>query len=293
MQVVIHAGVHFTDNDLLLRTLRRNVGMLRDSGTKVPGPGKYRRPISEILTTLNGAPANADSRDVMIDQILDGDNAGTKRLVLSHPNLFCVPKLLLAGGRYYRHAERRIGNMCELFAGDDIELFLALRDPATFLPTIFENTPYDTFDELLRGVDPAYLRWSDLLHRFREELPQVKLTVWCNEDTPLIWSEVLCRVAGISLDSALDGEYDVLASIMEPAGMEKFQEFLREHPAISLAHKRRVMLSFLDQFALQDEIEQELDIPGWDDAYVQRLNDIYDEDMDTIASMSDVKFIEP
>ena len=293
MQVIIHAGVHCTDDDSLLRTLRRNVDVLRQNSVMVPGPGKYRRALSEILVSLSGAPASSGSRDVMVDQILDGDDSHTNRLILSHPNLFSVPKALFGGGRYYRHAEKRMRNICELFAGDDVELFLGLRDPATFLPSVFDSTPYHAFADFMNGVDPMHLRWSHLLRRLSDEVPQVKLTVWCNEDTPLIWSEVLCRISGLPIDTALTGEHDIFASIMAPEGMKRFQDTLKERPEMTLSQRRRIMVAFLDKYALPDQIEQELDIPGWTDDHVQRLNDIYDDDMDIIAAMPDVTFIEP
>lgn len=80
---------------------------------------------------------------------------------------------------------------------------------------------------------------------------------------------------------------------MNPEGMQRFRLFLKEHPNINEAQKRRVMQAFLDKYALEEEIEQELDLPGWDEAYVDRLCDLYERDMDQIDRIPGVTFIAP
>lgn len=293
MQVIVHAGVHCTDNDALLKTLRRNVETLRKEGVIVPGPGKYRRALTDILNSLAGTSAKPGARDVMIDQILDGNDQGCKRLVLSHPNLFCVPKILFNAKRAYTKAEKRLGDMQDLFQGDTVELFLCLRDPATFLPSVFETTPHTQFSDLMNGVDPMDFRWSQVILRIHEAMPDLKMTIWCHEDTPLIWSEVMCRMAGLPIDTTLDGAYDVFESIMDKDGMQKFMESIESHPDLSLTQMRKIMVSFLDRYADQEALEQEIDIPGWDDAYIRKLSDLYDDDVDLVASIPGVTFIDP
>lgn len=68
---------------------------------------------------------------------------------------------------------------------------------------------------------------------------------------------------------------------------------MKEHPDLSQSQKRRIMLSFLDRFAVDEAIEQTIDLPGWDDAYIRRLSQIYDDDMVHIARMPNVTFINP
>lgn len=293
MQVIIHAGVHRTNEDVLLKALRRNAGTLRAKGVAVPGPGKYRQLIFDVLQSMTGISINPGSRDVLIDEILDGDETGTDRLILSHPNLFSVPKLIFGDGRYYRNAESRMRNICDLFEGDEVELFLGLRDPATFLYEVYTSTPHSNFADFMNGVDPMQLRWSDLLERIQDAVPNMKITLWCNEDAPLIWPEVIARTAGLPADTDLDGAYDIFASIIDKTGMTQFLAFLKEHPDLSQSQKRRIMLSFLDRFAVDEAIEQTIDLPGWDDAYIRRLSQIYDDDMVHIARMPNVTFINP
>ncbi len=293
MQVILHTGAHCTDEDRVLKCLLRNADTWRHEGIAVPGPGKYRQLLTDAVNSMANAEPAPDARDVLLDTILTVDPENVDRLVLSHENLFSVPKLLLGGGRLYRKAESRLQMICDLFQGDEVELFMGLRDPATFLPAVFAATPHETLESFLNGVDPAYVRWSDLIRRIRTDVPQVPITVWCNEDTPLIWGEVIREMAGIELTRKIIGAFDVFSDIISTEGMKRFRAFLKEHPNINEMQKRRVMSAFLDKYALDEAIEEELDLPGWDEAYVDALTDLYDQDMDLIASMPGVTVIAP
>ncbi|WP_146587222.1 hypothetical protein [Puniceibacterium confluentis] len=293
MQVILHTGVHATDDDRLLKGLLRNADDFRADGVAVPGPGRYRRLLSEAINSLGPQGPTEQARDVLLDAILSTDPDAVDRLVLSHENLFSVPKLVFGGGRFYRHAEARIAAMQQLFRGDRIVLFLGLRNPATFIPAVFHQTPDDRLADFLNGVDPLHLRWSHLIRRLRAAHPTLPITLWSNEDTPLIWGQLLRDMAGVAPDRKISGAFDLLQDIMSPEGMHRFRAYLKDHPDISERQKRRVMVAFLDKFAIQDAIEEELDLPGWDAAYVDRLTEIYEEDMQDIGDIPDVTLITP
>ena len=57
--------------------------------------------------------------------------------------------------------------------------------------------------------------------------------------------------------------------------------------------KRRVIAAFLDKFAREDMIVEELDLPGWTDAMVNELTEIYDDDVFEISRIPGVNFIAP
>jgi hypothetical protein len=119
------------------------------------------------------------------------------------------------------------------------------------------------------------------------------ITLWCNEDTPLIWGEVIRSIGGVPPASRIGGAFDLLSEIMEPEGMKRFRAYLAENSDLNEEQRRRAMLAFLDKYARDDMIEEELDIPGWDEAFVDTLTEIYDEDIDMISGMDGVTIIEP
>lgn len=291
MQIILHIGVHATDEDRLLKGLLRNAGDFRDEGVAIPGPGRYRALLSDTVNTLGDGPPAPEAREVLLDAIIDDDPERVDRLVLSHENLLSVPKLALAGGRLYRKLEQRLAAMRKLFPGDDIEIYIGLRDFATFLPAVYAATPHAGFDEFLGGADPMRLRWSEMIARIRAAVPSMPITAWCNEDTPLIWGQLLREMGGIEANRKITGAFDLFAEIVSPEGMTRFRAFLKENPGVNEAQKRRVMTAFLEKYALDEAIEQELDLPGWDGAYVDMLTELYDDDVLQVGRMPGVRLI--
>ena len=57
--------------------------------------------------------------------------------------------------------------------------------------------------------------------------------------------------------------------------------------------KRRVISAFLDKFALEEEVEEEVDLAGWDDDLMDDMTDVYDEDMLEVQRIPGVTLIAP
>ena len=108
MQVILHSGVHFTDEGRFLKAMQRNAPLLREVGVAIPGPSRYRTLLSEAAHRLAGGTPAPEAREVLLDGLLDEDWGGIDRIILSHPNFFSVPRLAMQGGVVYRKAEERI-----------------------------------------------------------------------------------------------------------------------------------------------------------------------------------------
>ena len=83
------------------------------------------------------------------------------------------------------------------------------------LPALFDkqkNAKGGTkdFDDFINNRDPHDIRWSDVIDRILQMNPGVPLTIWCDEDTPLIWPEVLQAVSGHSTQTVLEGTDELL-----------------------------------------------------------------------------------
>ncbi|WP_458790127.1 hypothetical protein [Yoonia sp. MH D7] len=291
MQIAFHIGANCTDDDRILKSLLKNAGTFADYGIKVPGPGKYRRLLRETIQNLKGETPAADTRDILLDAITDDDD--TERLVLSNANFICIANRIFDQGIFYEQAEAKLTALHQLFAEDEIEIFLALRNPATFLPVVFAESKADTPETYLKGMHPTQIRWSDLVRRIQHRFPRTKLTVWCNEDTPLIWAEILRAMSGIAPDQKITGGFDLLAAIMSDEGMNRLLTYLRSHPPKTEAHKRRVIAAFLDKYAVEDKIEEVVDMPGMTDDLVEELSELYENDVDFIEQLPGLTFIAP
>ena len=186
MQVILHAGAHFTDEDRLVQCLIANRQTLVENGTDVPSPATYRKPIRNLIQAAQKTGVSDTARTAVMDKLISG--ARPERLILSNAGFFGTPKMSVAGGVLYSTAEDRIQTFHDIFPQDQIELFFAMCNPATFLPAAFAKTPFMNIADFLKGADPATIRWSDMLTRIRADHPNMLITVWCNEDTPLILS---------------------------------------------------------------------------------------------------------
>ena len=132
-----------------------------------------------------------------------------------------------------------------------------------------------------------------MVERILRDNPGVPLTIWCDEDTPLVWPEVLRAVSGLPEDAVLEGEQDLLASLMSGEGLTRMNSYLESHPPGTILQRRKIVSAFLDKFALPERIEVEVELPGWTEQIVDELTQSYDEDVYRIAHMDGVSFIAP
>ena len=291
MKVVLHAGAHVTDEGKLIECLLQNRDVLVEHGVEVPEPAVYQGLIRDTLHMALQTGLPDDTRDVLHDAILKADTP--ERLILSNQRFFGTPKMAAFGGVLYKTAETRLGFYQTMFAGDKIELFMGLCNPATFLPGVMNQTRFKSMENFLGDKSPFDIRWSDLIHRMRAAAPNVEITLWCNEDTPLIWGRILREMAGLKPNVPLKGEYSLMQQIMPKEGFKRFEAYLASKPRLTPGQKHQVAVAFLEKFALEDALTHEIDIPGWSHEMVDRLTEIYDEDMAEIARIPNVRLIMP
>lgn len=291
MKIVYHIGANGTDGDRLVRSLGKNTDQVIAKGVSVPLPSKYRRLLRETIQNLAGSAPAPDTRDILLDAIMDDGPAD--RLVMSNSSYICLPVRVFEAGEFYGLLTMKMRALTQLFPQDDLEIHLALRNPATFVPTLWGQVKNRTFAAFLGGTDPRSLRWSDVIRRIQLAAPNAKLTVWCNEDTPMLWGDILRDMMGLSETDPVEGEYDLLATIMSADGLARFESYLSSHPPQTSLQKRRVIAAFLDKYALAEEVEEEVDLPGWDDALVHDLTQTYEADVAEIAKIEGVNFLEP
>lgn len=291
MQLILHTGAHFTEQERLMKSLLRNKGEFSQRGIAVPGPNSYRGLIRDTLNAMHRTPASAEAREVLLDVILDGSKAD--RVILSDPNFFRTPATAVRKGQLYPAAARRMRFMAELFPDDDLEIFLAIRNPAALLPILHGKADKKDPDAFWGPHDPLDVRWSETIEDIKEAVPHVPITIWCNEDLPLIWSQIIREMAGFEPHEKVSGGFDLLSSIMSKEGMQRFRAYLDGHPDLTEIQKRRVIAAFLDKFALEDEIEEELDMDGWTEELVDEMTELYDEDVLAIQRIPGVSLITP
>lgn len=290
MRIVYHLGVHCTDEDRLIRCLLKNRATLAEEGIAVPSPTRYRTLLRDVAKQLRGARATEDAAAMVMDQIIDDPSA--ERVILSWTSFLSFPAFAI-GNVLYGQGGERLHGFTQIFPEAEAEFHLAIRNPATFLPDLRTRVIAKGQGDVLAGVDPLGLRWSDTIRAIKEANPGVPLTVWCDEDAPLIWPEVLQAISGHAADTRLEDDDELLADLMTEAGLQRYQTYCREHPPQSVSQRRRIVTAFLEKFGRPEKLAVEADVPGWTGALAERLTQSYLRDVDRIARIPGVRLVEP
>lgn len=290
MRIVYHLGAHFTDDERLLRCLLKNRDVLMQHEIVVPGPKRYRTLLRETATKLKGQTASIDEQALILEQIMEEDHAS--RLILSWDSFLSLPNYVLKD-KLYPAAGERVRAFCQIFPEIEAEFHLAIRNPASFLPQLYEKLQTASYGEFLAGADPFDIYWSDVIERILENNPDAPLTIWCDEHTPLVWPEVLRAVAGLPETAKLEGEDDLLESLMSGEGMTRMRAYMEKHPPATVMQRRRIVSAFLDKFALPDRVDQDIEMPGWTADMVAEMTALYEEDVARIAQMREITFLAP
>ncbi len=181
----------------------------------------------------------------------------------------------------------------ELFPEDQTHLFLALRNPATFIPAMMAEAKTDNLNFIMNKSDPRALRWSDLLKSIRERFPALPMTIWCTENTPFICRQLMRLVGSFSPSTPMVGSYSLIESILSEEGFTRFQAYLEKHPEMNERQKRKVMFAFAERFGREDVLEQDVNVPGWDAQMVYDLTAQYEADLANINAISGVRLVLP
>jgi hypothetical protein len=292
LRVVFHLGVHHTDEDRLVRSLLKNRDALARQRIAVPGPGRYRVVLRDVVNRLRGEPATLEAEEMLLEAIADTDPPET--LFLSNESFLCLPERVLDDGRLYARAFKAQW-LRRMFPSHETAFALALRDPASLVPALFrarKNRELD-FEDYMTGVDPMALRWSEVIGTIRAGNPDSEIIVWCNEDTPLVWGAVMLAVTGAAPQTALDGMLDVALRLVSAEGAAAIGAHFGRPPHFDGPEVRRALGRFVEDHGRADELSEEIDLPGWDADLMQRMTAAYDEDVARIAAMPGVRFIGP
>lgn len=291
MQVVYHLGAHCTDEDRLLRSLLKNKGPLAAQGCIVPGPSRYRQLLRQTILQLKGNPASAAAQEALLDAM--GDQDSVERLILSHEHFLCLPTRIVSDQGLYPGARNRAAALRNLFPEAETTFMIALRGMATFLPAILGRLEHGDYATMMGEATPDSLSWVPVVRALRIAAPEARLIVWCDEDTPLLWPQLMRLATGLAADFVFQGDIDLTATLMTQQGLARLTGYFARHPARTDADFARVISAFLDRFGLPGAFEISVPLPGWTDATVAAADAAYHRDLTTIAGMAGVDLILP
>jgi len=290
MQLIFHIGAHCTGQDRLIRSLLKNRDILAHNGVAVPGPGRYRRTLADVTDKLQGAPASAEAQDVILDAVLDFD--APTRIVLSDENFVSKPDDVLLGNMLYGQIGKSAWLPAAIPAGIP-EFALTLRNVATFLPALTElQEDTSATEAALAETDPLEFSWFETVHTLRQANPDAPILVWCDEDAPLLWPDIMRAVAGVDEAVPLTGETDLVRTLLTDEGVEAMVKKFA-NPPTDQAERQNIVMELVTDYADEGEIEQEIGLAGWTQTLIDDLTEAYDADVERIATIPGVTVLTP
>ncbi len=229
------------------------------------------------MRKYRGDPMPEQEQEALFEQLLMGYPA--ERVIFGFEDFLGPPQKIFEHNDVYGRSHVSATWLRYIFPENPCEFFLAIRNPATFIPAAMRLVGTRDYVGFTKGLDPRQMHWSEMVARLQEHNPDCPITVWCNEDTPLVWPTVLRELSDADPDFKLDGELDVLQSIMTENGFRRMETYLSTHQPPNEIQRRRIFAAFLDKFALEDELEEDIDLPGWTPEFVEEVTACYEDDV--------------
>ena len=141
-----------------------------------------------------------------------------ERVVLSSEKFFGPKRTALIHGQFYPFAGQRAAYTSQLLPDCQIEIFVGLSNPGSFVPKVLMSLHESQRDAILGSTDLSCLSWLNMIEDLRDLAPEIQLTFWQNEDTPLIWGDIMRAMAGVPSSVLLKDEHALLASLLTEKG---------------------------------------------------------------------------
>lgn len=290
MTVSIHLGAHKTATTHLQQSVRRIEQDLLRADRIFLGPDSLREEPLDLRALLN-KPDSMPKRAQMARDLLRSLRDEHSALTLSDELILggLRREVMLSGeGSFYCDAALRLGNLLDLLGTRDVDLFLALRAPASFVTSVhgelIRQGGTGTLQDYLGDFDAATARWLPLVQRILSVQGQGRLIVWRFEDTADVRDRLLTRMFGADLAAIVPNPPPVRVGLSAAA----YQHLAQAGRAASQDDRRRQADMALRQHP-QRAPEQRLRL--LDDAVHERSIATYQDDCARIAALPQVDFL--
>ncbi len=291
MQMVIQAGAHFTDHDHLLNLLQANADLVAGNHTAFWGLRPFRKIFRPALKPSADRPSHKDTLARFHKLFPNGQQVD--RAILSSALYLGERPSIIMDGQFYANAGQRLAYLDNLFSDSTVELFVGLRNPGSFIPKVLMLLSAPEREHIIATTDLSCLSWLAMIEDIRDLAPDVKITLWSNEDSPLICGDIARALVGLPEDTPLEQEYALLSSLVSDMGKQEIQSLLEHQAAPNDPVLRGRLAQVFQQHALTDEIEEEVELPGWNEDIVTAFTELYEQDLARLQTMPDIRFLNP
>ncbi|WP_299666163.1 hypothetical protein [uncultured Ruegeria sp.] len=291
MQMVIQAGAHFTDHDRLLDLLQANAAMVAENHAAFWALRPFRKIFRPALKPSADRPSHQET--LARFQKLMPQEQQVDRAILSSALYLGERASIIMDGQFYANAGQRMAYLDHLFSESPVELFVGLRNPGSFIPKVLMLLSAPEREHIIATTDLSCLSWFSMIEDIRDLAPDVRITLWSNEDSPLILGDIARALVGLPEDVPLDQEYTLLSSLVSDLGKQELQGLIEQQRAPNDPILRERLSQLFQQHALTEAIEEEVELPGWNEEIVAAFTELYEQDLARLQTMPDIRFLKP
>lgn len=287
MHIILHIGAHKTASTHLQMAMARARDALQGQGVVYFGPDELRRRglgVPEYLSAATDDPDHAG-------RIRAALAVPGSRLVLSDENLLgnAHNAEMIRTARLYDRAGARLERLAPLLPPGQVALALGIRNPAGFLTSAYAQRlmsgRMQSYADYTQGLDPARLRWVDLIERLQAALPGAACHVWRYEDYPANAPRVLQTLLGAAAQAARPGP-----GVAHPGlSAQAHATLMAEAPALAGRGEEAIKARVKALRAAWPKGAQHPGFQPHDAATLQRADTAYAGDCARIATMPGVR----
>lgn len=245
MQIHLHLGVHYTDQQRLLQAFLKSRADLEAAGIRLGDPAVWH---SALRSALSARGRSRLPRD-WVERTL-GSNP-LRRLLIFDEDLLGQPLHVIRDGAFYAEAGARVRDLAEAFSDHVLTFSVALTAPERYVHSLLARYDPDGARGFRDELDPAELSWEPMIRSIREAAPEIPLLIWRHEDLPLIWPTLLRDIAGLSGEQTLAADDDLLEELLPAEGVARMRRYLAARTPRSETQYRQVLRSFLTLFGAE------------------------------------------
>jgi hypothetical protein len=195
-RILLHIGAHKTATSYMQKKLALNVDLLARRGIHYDPLETFRKGFTPLLN-------EEATRENDYVKLLNG-KAKTMALLISEENIMGVPGDLPREHKYYIRIRQRLARTAELFHTATPEIFLSLREYASFAVSMYSeyirHQKYLPFAEYRAIFEASNFSWLSVIDEIFEAVPGARLTLWDFSDFRNIEKQVFQSMLGFDPD---------------------------------------------------------------------------------------------
>lgn len=245
LSIGLHIGAHKTASSHLQNVLYRNREMLAGEEIRVYGPGYLRMKGRDLAAMFGLSWSESPPPRRNADAQLRFLAKGRKRLVFTEENFAgnLVDNKGLANLPLYPFGPERVEELVAKWAPVETQLYVAIRNPASFLASAYSQSLFggaDASPRMFRANNEwRMIDWADYITRLRAVTGVSDLYVWRQEDYALSHRLILRRLLRWKVGGRVETVPDLINQRMSTAAVLQTLAWIKEGKSGALARDAR------------------------------------------------------